>query len=69
MNRFLFNAIICKGGISLKLPINALAILGQWYFARDNNGKLIEDAKGLVRRVAKYVATDSIYDSNKMRCL
>ncbi len=51
----------------MAIPIseNALKVLEKRYFAKDNNGKAVEDAQGMFNRIAKAIAkADLLYDEN-----
>ena len=50
----------------MNLSENAIKVLEKRYFAKDENGNLLEDAQGMFRRVAKAVSeADAPYLDNK----
>ncbi len=54
-----------KALIKPKLTDNALSVLKKRYFIKDNEGKPIEDAQGMFKRVAENIAlADKNYDEN-----
>jgi len=48
------------GRCHMVLTDNAIKVLERRYLAKDENGKLTEDAEGMFRRVAKAVAAADV---------
>ncbi len=62
--KFFGNKALVVGG-EPPLTDNAKVVLQHRYFLKDNNGNIVEDAKGMFSRVAKAISEiDKLYDPN-----